>query len=152
MCVGLEPNQQGQAALQEHASSSWPTIFQGVLAGAVFMASAAWTPRAAPARATATTDRNADIRIMGGASLENEQPSTPAGRVLAPQVIPRNDARGSIDSRKTGSGGGEPGTPAWRGFTPGWHRHRRAGRARRTPDGRRAAQDEIGRASCRERG
>src|SRR2546426_11870134 len=79
MRVGLEPNQQGQAALQEHASSSWPTIFQGVLAGAGFVASAAWTLRAAPARATATTAWNTDFRIMGGASLEYEQPVIPAG-------------------------------------------------------------------------
>src|SRR5713101_7390926 len=28
--VGLESNQQGQAASQEHASSSWPETFQGV--------------------------------------------------------------------------------------------------------------------------
>jgi hypothetical protein len=29
--VGLELNQHGQAASQEHASSSWPVIFHGVL-------------------------------------------------------------------------------------------------------------------------
>jgi hypothetical protein len=28
--VGLESNQHGQAALQEHASSSWPVIFHFV--------------------------------------------------------------------------------------------------------------------------
>src|ERR1700681_4484664 len=36
--VGLESNQQGQAASQEQASSSWPVIFHGVLS---FGASAA---------------------------------------------------------------------------------------------------------------
>src|SRR5207247_7195192 len=36
--VGLELNQQGHAASQEQASSSWPVIFQGVLSFGSFAA------------------------------------------------------------------------------------------------------------------
>src|SRR5262249_4227874 len=39
-CVGLEPNQHGQAALQEQASSSWPDIFQGVFLSSAVAANA----------------------------------------------------------------------------------------------------------------
>src|SRR5437879_4742541 len=42
--VGLELNQHGHAASHEHASSSWPVIFHGVLSFA------ALTPRAGMAR------------------------------------------------------------------------------------------------------
>src|SRR6266581_7434719 len=47
--VGFDPNQQGHAALQEQASSSWPTIFQAAFLGSVFCASAAREIHAAPA-------------------------------------------------------------------------------------------------------
>src|SRR5512141_2727496 len=49
--VGFEPNQQGHAASQEHASSSCPDIFQGVgLALALSSASAGRAIRRAPRR------------------------------------------------------------------------------------------------------
>src|SRR2546425_5697586 len=69
MRVGFEPNQQGQAALHEHASSSWPTIFQGLFGVSVLGASAARATRAAPARVIAANDRNRVLRIMRGSLL-----------------------------------------------------------------------------------
>src|SRR5439155_6153742 len=69
MRVGFEPNQQGQAALNEHASSSWPTIFQGVFGASVLVASAARATRAAPARAITANDRNRVLRVMRGSLL-----------------------------------------------------------------------------------
>src|SRR5512141_2010169 len=39
--VGFESNQHGQAASQEHASSSWPDTFQGVVFSSVALAGAA---------------------------------------------------------------------------------------------------------------
>src|SRR6478609_9360482 len=51
--VGFESNQQGQAASQEHASSSWPVTFQG----AFFSSSRAFAAAAAESRTmTARTD------------------------------------------------------------------------------------------------
>src|SRR5438034_3336535 len=43
--VGLEPNQHGHAASHEHASSSWPVIFHGVLSLASFVAARRGAPR-----------------------------------------------------------------------------------------------------------
>ena len=54
--VGLEPNQQGHAASQEQASSSWPDIFQEV-----FLSSAT-TPSAV---ATRTNVRRSERKRMG---------------------------------------------------------------------------------------
>src|SRR5258706_3162824 len=56
--VGLESNQQGQAASQEHASSSWPETFQGS-----FFSSPA---RAAKAPASRTSTARIDFARMAG--------------------------------------------------------------------------------------
>src|SRR5258706_5160764 len=64
MRVGFEPNQQGQAALHEHASSSWPTIFHGVAAARALRASAAGAINATPPRATSARDRATVLAVL----------------------------------------------------------------------------------------
>src|SRR5262249_37870692 len=77
MRVGFEPNQQGHAAEQLHASSSWPVIFQ-----AVFGASAKTMPRAAPGRAqtaTSVTMRDSRMTASFGPDYRVREPArTPA--------------------------------------------------------------------------
>src|SRR5262245_41580501 len=89
ICVGLEPNQQGQAALQRQASSSCPTIFHGVLSAAGFCA-------------TATGEAARTIRIAADASMTRlrafiiRPPSGekgPTASALITQPRPRRQAR-----------------------------------------------------------
>src|SRR5690349_5455604 len=64
--VGLFPNQQGQAASQEHDSSSSPTIFHGVV-GLPFVASARATRDGVPTKSSADArSRFQLVRRMAG--------------------------------------------------------------------------------------
>src|SRR6267154_115886 len=65
--VGFEPNQQGQAALQVQASSSWPTIRHGTAAvGALVSAFVVPTLKArqSPPSARTRQDRSNPLRFI----------------------------------------------------------------------------------------
>src|SRR2546428_9425734 len=85
--VGLESNQQGQAASQEHASSSWPETFQGS-----FFSSPA---RAVTAPASRTSTARIDFAPMASLLLIGSEEHTAAVPILlrhAPEGL-RNDGQ-----------------------------------------------------------
>src|ERR1700737_4676343 len=62
--VGLDPNQHGQAASHEHASSSWPVIFHGVLSAFSSAARAAVALNIMNAVSEADERKNKDVGFI----------------------------------------------------------------------------------------
>src|SRR6266508_4626554 len=89
--VGFESNQQGQAASQEHASSSCPDTFHDVFF------SSADTAAARPARSTAMT-RNDFVRIFESSFSSRRQKHT-AAEDQAERWLRQKKSRW-LDSRK----------------------------------------------------
>src|SRR5207245_7741849 len=96
MRVGFEPNQQGQAALHEQASSSWPTILQEVFGDAGFCASTASTIPAAPAMRSARRAKQDFLPVMAGLHRGVSRGSSGTDRVRLERLALPRQARDGV--------------------------------------------------------